>query len=258
MGVRILALDIETAPAKVYTWGLYEQNIGTNQIVDDGYVLCWCAKWLGEKKIMSDALPNYTLYTKSPRNDREIAKSIWKVLDQAHIVVTHNGNKFDLKWLNTIFVKHGLPPATNYKSVDTYSEVKRRFHFISNKLDFICKKLGLGQKIRTGGFELWEDVLAGKKSAWSKMVTYCKRDVQILENLYLVLRPHMYAHPNIAVYEDGEVVKCPACGSLRYKNHGRVHLKKGIYMRLICRDCRKAFYDPSNIIVKRTVPTISC
>ena len=34
---RILLLDIETAPNKVYVWGMWNQNIAANQVVEDGY-----------------------------------------------------------------------------------------------------------------------------------------------------------------------------------------------------------------------------
>ena len=106
---KILCLDLETAPAKVFSWGIWEQNIGVSQIVDDGYVLCWCAKWLDKKEIMSDALINYPSYfKKNPRCDKKIAESIWKLVNEADIVVTHNGNNFDLRWINTLFVKHVL------------------------------------------------------------------------------------------------------------------------------------------------------
>ena len=43
--MRILYLDIETAPNEGKFWGLFKQNIGTNQITKPGYTLCFAAKW---------------------------------------------------------------------------------------------------------------------------------------------------------------------------------------------------------------------
>ena len=37
---RILLLDIETAPHRVFAWGLWGQDIYLDQIEEPGYTLC--------------------------------------------------------------------------------------------------------------------------------------------------------------------------------------------------------------------------
>jgi RNase P subunit RPR2 len=237
---KILLLDIETAPAICYTWGIWQQDIGISQIVDDGYVLCWCAKWLGQDKVMSDSLINYPKHFKNnPRCDKKIAESIWKLVDEADIVVTHNGNDFDLKWLNTLFMKHQLKPVSSYKSVDTKLEIKKKFRFISNKLDFLCKKLELGRKISTGGFELWTECMGGNKESFSKMLTYCKHDVNLLEKLYLTIRPYITKHPNLNLYNTVISPVCPNCGSIRLIRKGFEYTAASKYQRFECLECGK-------------------
>ncbi|MCI0528756.1 MAG: hypothetical protein L0Y56_15060, partial [Nitrospira sp.] len=49
--VRILLLDIETAPNVAHVWGLWNQHVRINQLMASGYVMCWAAKWLGEEHI---------------------------------------------------------------------------------------------------------------------------------------------------------------------------------------------------------------
>ena len=49
--MKILALDIETAPAVVYTWGLFDQRTGLEQIISQPRMLCFAAKWIGRKGI---------------------------------------------------------------------------------------------------------------------------------------------------------------------------------------------------------------
>jgi hypothetical protein len=51
-GPRVLTLDIETAPLESYTWGIWDQNIGLNQIKSEWTILSFSAKWLGEKKVI--------------------------------------------------------------------------------------------------------------------------------------------------------------------------------------------------------------
>jgi DNA-directed RNA polymerase subunit RPC12/RpoP len=239
---KILIADLETAPSTVYTWGLYDQNIGTNQVVRDGYVLCWAAKWYNDKRIMSDALINYPdTFSKDPTNDKNIAISIWKLIDEADIVVTHNGQSFDLKWLNSIFIKHGLPPSNSYKSIDTFLVVKNQFRFLSNKLDFLCKKLDIGAKISTGGFELWEECMKGVRSSWKKMVKYCQHDVKLLEELYRKIRPFMKNHPNLSLYRGTNGLCCPECSSKSYVKNGMHYYQKSAKQRYQCLDCGRRF-----------------
>jgi len=48
---RILVLDIETSPNLAWVWGMWDQNVGINQLVESQTVLCFAARWLGEKKV---------------------------------------------------------------------------------------------------------------------------------------------------------------------------------------------------------------
>jgi len=254
-GAKILLLDIETAPAKCFSWGLWDVNIGINQIIEDGYVLCWCAKWYGTNKFLSDSLVNHpTYFKKHPMCDSKIALSIWRLLDEADIVVTHNGNSFDLKWLNTIFIKNHLPPVGQYKSVDTCLEVKKNFRFISNKLDFVVKKLDLGYKINTGGFELWRDCMKGDLVAWKKMTTYCEHDVRILERLYSAIRPFIKTHPNLNLYRKDGVIGCPNCGSKQLVKKGWQYTQLSKYQRLICTNCGRKTRDGKRIALDPHAP----
>ena len=49
--MKILILDIETSPHTGFHWGLFQQNISIGQLIESSTVLCWAAKWLGEKKV---------------------------------------------------------------------------------------------------------------------------------------------------------------------------------------------------------------
>ncbi len=241
-------LDIETAPSEVHTWSLYDVNIGINQIIKDGYVLMWAAKWLGSKMTMWDAVYKHT----SPKfydtlGEKELAKSIWKLVDEADIVVTHNGDDFDLRWLNAIFIKHHLPPASTYKSVDTKKEAKKAGRFLSNSLAFLLKKLELGHKINTGGFELWKACMEGNLSAWTRMVRYCQNDVTSLERLYQRLRPYIKLHPNLGLFaKEGERM-CPNCASLNLRKKGFFYTNISRFQRYICLDCGKNVRDTHRV-----------
>ena len=48
---KVLVIDIETSPNVVYAWGLWDQNIGISQVIEPSRVLCFAAKWVGQKKV---------------------------------------------------------------------------------------------------------------------------------------------------------------------------------------------------------------
>src|SRR6266699_2886337 len=118
---KILILDIETAPIRAKVWGIWNQNIYIDQIGDDWFVLTWAAKWLFEKKVYSGRL---TSKEAIKQNDKRILKGIWQLLEEADIVVAHNGDKFDLPKLNTRFIIHKLNPPLPYQSIDTLKVIK--------------------------------------------------------------------------------------------------------------------------------------
>ena len=100
--MKILLLDIETAPSLAYIWGLFKENIPLQRLVNSGYVLCWSAKWLGEEEIYFDSLYNST--------PRRMLKKIHKLLEETDVVIHYNGQSFDIPTLNKEFLLYGMPP----------------------------------------------------------------------------------------------------------------------------------------------------
>lgn len=247
MKAKILLLDIETAPNLVYTWGLWKQNVALNQIVQTGYMLSWAAKWIGKKEIMSDSLRDNRSKRLDLHDDSSITKSIWKLLDEADIVIAHNGDQFDIKWLNGLFLKHKLKPVSPFKSIDTLRVVKENFRFISNKLDYICSLIRIGNKLKHEGFSLWTGCMSGDKKCWKKMIRYNKHDVVLLEKVYHQIKPFIKWHPNVTQYEDDGKLACPVCGSVKKEARGFAFTANGGYQRFVCKDCGKWYKSPKRL-----------
>lgn len=242
MKARILTLDLETAPAEVYVWGLRDQNVGIDQIKHDQYVLMWAAKWLGESEVMHDALINHpSAFRDNKRDDRQIALSLRKVMDEADIIVTQNGEGFDLKWTNQLMLKHGIEKPKKAYSVDLLRESRRNYYSISHRLDFRGRQLAIGSKTPHEGFRLWLSCMSGNKAAWGRMIEYCKNDVKLTESYYLKLRPRMNNHPNVNMFHEPKLYegrfKCGSCGSGRLKRKGWRYLIAGRKQKYKCQDC---------------------
>lgn len=195
---RILLLDIETSHIHATLWDKGDQYVRPSQITKSWFILCWSAKWLFEDKVMSDVV---TSKESLARDDKRVVTSIHKLMDQAHFIITQNGDKFDLKKLNWRFLKHGLAPNNHYHSIDTLKKARQLLSTLSLGLDEVGQELGFGGKYPMVEQD-WYDAEAGMSSALKKMSTYCAGDVWRLEDWYLILRPWMKTHPNLAPYVD--------------------------------------------------------
>jgi predicted RNA-binding Zn-ribbon protein involved in translation (DUF1610 family) len=239
--MKILILDIETSPSFSWMWGLWKE-IGSYSFVErDWFIMCWSAKWLGDKKIMSASLPDFPEYRKDPTNDKPMLERLRTLLDEADIVVAHNGIKFDRKKINARFIIHGMKPPSPYRMLDTLQVCRKEFAFTSNRLNDVGQFLKVGKKMDTGGFQLWKDCLTGtgkvRSKAWRKMVEYCKSDIILLEKVYLALRPYMQQHPNVAILDTSGRCSCPKCGSKRIQYRGLSCTNSSTFRRFQCLSC---------------------
>ena len=231
--VKILLLDIETAPILAYSWGLWKQFINTQRIESDWFCLSWSAKWLYSSEVMSDRLTGREAVRE---DDKRIIKSMWKLIDAADILVTQNGEKFDIPRLNTRFLICGLPPPSPYQQIDTLKTLKKNFAFSSNKLDYVNHVLGLPEKIPTS-FELWRKCIQGDEESLEQMENYNKNDVTILEETFLILRPWVKNGINLGVYMESKESCCPSCGSFNLEEKGYYHTSMNRYISFHCNDC---------------------
>ncbi len=230
---KILLFDAETSPICALVWGLWEQDIYLDAILQDWHYLSWSAKWLFSDKIMSDVL---TSNEAKIHSDKRIVQSMWKLLNEADIVIAHNGNSFDVKKLNTRFLFHKIPPPRAYQSIDTLIVAKYTFKFSSNKLAYINKFLGLPQKMDTE-FDLWKKCYEGDRKSLKLMEEYNRNDVSILEDLYLRLRPYIKGHPNLNLWSVENISICPNCASKNLKWEGHYPTYTGRYAAFRCVDC---------------------
>lgn len=245
---KVLLLDIETAPMLGNVWGLFDQNIGLNQIHKDWHILSWAAKWLGEKEVM------YMDQRKASNieDDRKILKGIWELIDQADVIITQNGKSFDQKKLNARFIIHGFKPPSHVQHIDTRVIAKKHFAFTSNKLEYLTNKLCTKYrklKPKFSGFDLWKECISGNLKAWKEMERYNKHDVLSLEELYTKLVPWDNTINFNTFHGDTKNV-CSACGHNKFEKRGYLYTKTGKYQKYSCRRCGSHSRDKINLLTK--------
>jgi len=237
---KIVFVDIETAPFLGYAWEKWETNI--IEIVNNWYMLSFAWRVLGEKKVQSKCLIDYSNYQIDKEDDSALVADLWKVLDNADVVVAHNGDRFDILKSNVRFIAHKMEPPSPYKTIDTLKVARRYFKFDSNKLDELCRYLGIGRKLPHTGFHLWKQCMSGDPKQWEVMRRYNEHDIELLEKLYYRFLPWIKNHPNV---NQGQTA-CPKCGAVRgqqKRGFSYTALKKK--QRLQCTSCTGWYEGPT-------------
>src|SRR5512138_583326 len=210
--MRVLFLDIETAPNTAHVWGLWQQNVAPAQLIEPARMLCFSAKWLGEKRVM--------FFSEFHDGREAMANAIHALLDQADVVVGFNSKKFDVPHINSMLIDADLEPPSPYKHVDLWRAVKAKFHFPTNRMDYVCKALGIPGKVKHGGHDLWVRCMAGDPKAWATMKRYNVQDVKMTEALYQRILPWIPGHPNMGLYVEEDAELCPRCASDSLERRG--------------------------------------
>lgn len=230
---HILILDIETAPNLAYVWRFYKENVGANQVVKNSEIISWAAKWYGEGK----GLVHYDTFIYS---EKFILEKLMALLDRADIVVAHYGSKFDIPRIKARALVHGIKPPSPFKIVDTKVVASKEFNFEANSLEHLANVLNCtkkGDHRKFPGFLLWSECLKGNYDAWNELKAYNLQDVEVLEEVYTKMLPWITNHPNVAIYEEGEEIACPKCGSKEHQRRGFYYTQASKYQRYQCKKC---------------------
>lgn len=255
-GPKVLLIDIETAPIKALVWGLWENNVSLDMIDKDWHLLSCSAKWLHEpaEKIMYFDQSK----AKNIENDKPLLKKVWKLLDEADIIIAQNGKRFDHKKLNARFVIQGMKPPTPYKIIDTLLISKKHFGFTSNKLAYLTDKLCVQYKKlkhkKFPGIELWIECMAGSKEAWKEMKKYNTHDVLAMEEVYYILMPWDNSI-NFSVYTDDLEPLC-SCGHTKFKKNGFHYTDTGKYQIYECKKCGHHSKGRTNLLSHKTTKNL--
>jgi DNA polymerase elongation subunit (family B) len=225
--MKILTLDLETSPSVAHVWGLFDQTVSLSQLQESTQVLCFAAKWLDSPKIEFASV-----FHDGKQKMLELAH---KLLCEADAVISYNGVGFDIPHLRREFLLAGLPPPSPFADIDLLKTTKSRFRFVSNKLEYVSRKLGLPGKTQHSGHELWVKCLAGDKKAWALMRKYNENDVVLTEQVYKKLLPWIQNHPHHALHKDTDC--CQRCGSGNLQRRGTYRSTTAAYQRYVCNDC---------------------
>jgi DNA polymerase elongation subunit (family B) len=228
MDRKRLFFDIEVSPNIGFFWQSGHQiSVGYDSIIKERAIICICYKWEGKSKV-------YSLKWDSKQNDKKMIQDFIKVADGASELIGHNGDRFDIKWVRTQALKHGIEWTPYINTIDTLKIARNSFKFNSNRLDYLGKVLLNRGKTETG-YDLWKNIcLNNCEKSINKMIKYCKNDVILLEQVFEKFRP--YIKPKLSYA--GDRGKCPECDSDNLKINRTSYLPSGNKkVQFRCIDC---------------------
>lgn len=227
--LRVFLADLELTYAQGYFFpSKREQYIPAKNIKYHQFCVCAGYKWLHETSV-------YSVIIDKPhkRNDKNIAVKLHELMTEADIIVAHNGDSFDIKHCNTMFINHGLGPIPELKSIDTLKVARKYFAFAGNDLDSLSKRFGGNGKVDKPD---WIKLTEGDEAEILRASEYCMNDVLELERVFVEMRPFIRRLPHLGSLKD--ITECHACGSKRIRKRGSDWDGYRDYQRVQCLECR--------------------
>jgi len=240
---RIIFFDLETLPnlnEALKVWCSLSQYPFLNMKAQITSVINFGYKVYGEKKSKCINAWDFPEWKRNVNNDKKLVKAAYEILKDADAVVTHNGSRFDWKFLQTRLLFHGLPPLGKIHHIDTCQVAKRNLYAFNNKLGNLGEFFVNDKKLAHTGWQLWVDVHGRNKKAMKLMEKYCKQDVDLLEKVFEEFKPFIKNIPNYNIFNELDK-SCPTCGSTKIKSNGWRITATQKYRRYICHDCKSWF-----------------
>lgn len=256
MDAKIVAFDLEIVPdmpeaRKV--WPQLGAFPGRTLRATITSTCCFGYSILGDDSVKCISAWDFPEWETNINDDRALCEAAYEILKDADGVITHNGKRFDWKYLQTRLLKHRIGVLPKINHIDTKTLSSSNLFFFSNKLDLIAEALGCERKLDHEGWDLWVKVCERDPEAMQKMTDYCKQDVSVLKQIYSRLLPFS-SGPNQNLHViGGSKNLCPNCGSTRLRSEGIRSTKTRTYRRYNCTDCGTWSHTDLNDRLPRTV-----
>lgn len=263
---RILILDVERVQPeyRIRSWSRkIDRYASYDELVTDARTSLVAWSWYDEDEIHAAAE-----WDKGGRN--QFLRKIHRLMEQADIIVTHNGDNADLPWLLADFTvaPKGAPGASKFqrlpelppvKSVDTLKVMRsKRYKGIGFKgLDAVCQIVGLPGKTDKYDRDAMDAAVAGDKDAQADLTNYCKGDVAAERFVYDYLRPGIANHPHLTVPGQSALLVCNRCASADTLDTAKRYMANvhsyEMFRCAVCTGYRRLSWEPTRMSAVRGV-----
>ena len=156
-----------------------------------GIILCWYIKPEGGTDYDKYLLSRKEILTRGVEDKRSL-QALNKALQKYDIIVTYYGKGFDAPFIRHRALIQGVdfPVYQQMNHLDMYFVVKSKLKCTRNSLDAACASFGIVGKTHIN-WEDWRWAAKGDVDALAMVDDHNQGDVDILEELYNKLKPHI-------------------------------------------------------------------
>ncbi len=155
----------------------------SNLSADFGIILSYCIKE-ENGKITSRVLTRQEI--QSDTFDKDLLKQFCEDVRKFDRVITYYGSRFDIPFLRTRCILHGLdfPIFKEIRHTDAYMIVKHKLNLHSRRLAVVAPFFSIPAKAHPLNPTVWLKCLSGDEKALDFVLTHNKEDVESLEGVW--------------------------------------------------------------------------
>lgn len=165
----------------------------SNLSADYGQMLCWCVCLYDTQKEGPGKVKTFTIgnYKHRRWDDKALVEAIRDDIQQYDLIVSWNGIKFDVPFLNTRLKYWGLKEVKVKRHKDLLYTSRYKLRLSNNKLDTVAKYLGCKVHKTSVDPARWTMALGGHHKSYQYIIDHCQRDVKVLAEVYTHLKDVM-------------------------------------------------------------------
>lgn len=165
-------------------------DIETNGLFANFHIVgCYCIKEHGTDKILGRTITQKEL--RSDTFDKKIIEDCIKDMLKFDRIVTYNGARFDIPFLRTRALTHGIDTFPLYgivKHTDAYFMARNKLRLHRKSLEEVARMLHITGKSHVSGALWLKAFLHGDEKALKEVHEHCKQDVIVLEKVYEIMK----------------------------------------------------------------------
>jgi uncharacterized protein YprB with RNaseH-like and TPR domain len=148
-----------------------------------GRLLCACFKFNFSPEVV-------TVDVRHMDDEKEAVARIRELWDEAEIVATWNGKRFDIPIIDALLIYYGMKPLTSGKKMHMdllYQQ--RKLRFCGARLDHASKDLQVEYSKFHCPSRAWPKAAGGDEVSYEQIAYHCKLDVLLTEAMWMKLKP---------------------------------------------------------------------
>lgn len=193
--------------------------------------------WWGQNAIhLTTVLNDRERFAENPYDDYVVVKTLHALINEADIIVAHNGDAFDWKHFKARCAFHNIPIPKPVKMIDTMKIARKHFGrgAMGNSIDNLGRFLGVSYKSNSPD---WHKIARADLQELLRCGKYCKQDVNVMKQIFskmwdLGMIDNINLNPIM-----GTKNNCRACGRDSLIITGETYTNSHAYEQKQCTKC---------------------